>query len=84
MVIENLLGINIKYGKLYFNPCVPDSFDEYMVKLTYKKSRYRINVKNKFKKGNEKITIMLNGIKQKNNYIDLDGNDRDFIVEIEM
>ncbi len=84
VVIENILGINIKDKRLYFMPCLTDDFDEYKVNLVYKSSRYRIVVKNKYKGKNEDITIILNGIKQEKNYFDLDGSDRDFIVEIEM
>ena len=41
--IKYILGINIENGKLYINPCVPDSFNKYQVTFRWKKATYTLN-----------------------------------------
>ena len=84
VIIENILGIEIKENKIFFNPCIPDEWDEYSVKISYKTLRYKINVKNKMKKQNENLILKLDGVEQENKYIEMVGSNKDFTIDIEM
>ncbi len=84
VVIENILGIVIKENKIFFNPCIPNEWDEYSIKISYKTLKYKINVKNKNKKQNEIVTLKLDGVQQENKYIEIFGSNRDFTIDIEM
>ena len=82
--IENILGITIKDNKLYINPKIPNSWEEYSVKYLYKTSKYKINIKNIYKNESGIKNIKVNGVLQENNFVELLDNNRDFTIDIEM
>ena len=45
-VLEYILGLKIKEGFLYLEPCIPKDWKEYEIKYKYKTSIYNIKVKN--------------------------------------
>ena len=56
--VENILGIQIKFGKMKISPCVPDDWDEFDVRFKYYDAVYDIKYKQrKIKK------LLLNGKK---------------------
>ena len=65
--LHYILGINIKYGYLSINPCIPSEWKDYKIHYKYKNSIYNITVKNPNGKntGVEKMTLNNEEIQEK-------------------
>ena len=59
--IENILGLQIKKGKLIIEPCIPDDWKEYEIRYHFKSSIYHIKVKNPDRKNTGVTQILCNG-----------------------
>lgn len=57
--LENILGFKVEKDKLFINPCIPDDWEEYSIRYTYKDTVYNIEVKNieKMNMGTNKMII---------------------------
>jgi cellobiose phosphorylase len=44
LILESLLGIEIRGDCMTFNPCIPDTWRSYMIDLRYHSSWYHISV----------------------------------------
>ena len=42
LIIESLLGLRVDNGKLHFEPCIPDSWNNFSITYQYKTSNYHI------------------------------------------
>ncbi len=60
VVIEYILGLKIKDGYLYIEPCISKNWKEYEIKYKYKTSLYNIKVKNSNSKNTGVTKFILN------------------------
>ncbi len=60
--IHYILGLTIKEGYLYIEPCIPSSWKEYSIIYRYGSSIYHIKVQNKNEKTTGVEKILCNGI----------------------
>ncbi|MEK2646030.1 GH36-type glycosyl hydrolase domain-containing protein [Bdellovibrio sp. BCCA] len=59
--IESLLGIHIEGNRMYFKPCVPETWPFYDVQYRYKRSLYKIRVENFPQNKNENLVVVEEG-----------------------
>ena len=60
LIIESLLGLNLKANHLSFAPCVPAEWTEYKLRYRYRQTYYQITVHLQ-STGHEQIRIVLDG-----------------------
>jgi len=81
LIVESLLGLKREGGRLRFDPCLPAEWDGFQVRYRYKTTMYqiafRITVKRK-----EEMKVILDGINQKENAVDLTDDGSEHKVEI--
>ena len=61
VTIENILGLKLKNGYLYIEPCISKEWKEYEIRYKYKTSIYQIKVKNPNGKNTGVSRFILNG-----------------------
>ena len=81
--IKYILGLNIKNGYMYFNPCVSNNWKEYYIKYKYGKSIYNIKFINKNINDENNKKIILNGDVVDDNKIKLVDNSLINNIEVE-
>lgn len=79
-ILESILGLKREGNKLFFQPCVPASWDSFSIRYQFEKTTYNIN----FKKAENNAFIILNGSEQKTNYIELNGDAGNQEIEIHL
>ena len=74
--IEYILGLKIKDGKIKIDPCISSKWREYYLEYNYKKTVYKIRVKNQNSKMKGVSKVIVNGeeIKEKEIKMIDDGN----------
>ncbi len=80
---EYLLGLKIKNGYMYFEPCIPKDWKKYQIQYRYKESIYNITIKNIDGKNTGVSKVTLDGVEVENK-IKLDGAIKVFYVEVIM
>ncbi len=81
--IEYILGLKIKNGYMYFEPCIPKDWKEYQIQYRYKESIYNITVKNQLGKNTGVKRVSLNG-NEIENKLKLDGERNIYNIEVEI
>jgi len=61
LVVEDILGIVIRNHTLHIDPCIPQSWDRYSVKIKFKQSTYHIHILNVNKSTGGISTITVDG-----------------------
>ena len=57
--IENILGLKVEKGILKIEPCIPEKWEEYIIKYRYKTSIYNIKIRNPNGKNTRSARILL-------------------------
>lgn len=83
--IEYILGLKIDKGNLTILPCIPNGWNEYIIRYEYKTSIYNIKVKNISKDGkNDVKKFKVDGKEIDEKSIKLIDNGRRYEVEVEL
>jgi cellobiose phosphorylase len=74
--LESILGFGKNAEKLVIDPCIPKKWKEYSLEYRYRKTEYRITVKNPKNVNKGVSSMMMDGVSLSGNVIDLadDGN----------
>jgi cellobiose phosphorylase len=75
LIIESLLGLQLKGDQLYLNPCIPNNWDQFTVDYRYKETVYQITINR-----GPKNVLTLDGVVQKTNIISLSNDHKLHIV----
>ena len=82
--IEYILGMKIKNGILWFNPCIPKDWKEYSIRYKFGRSIYNIIIKNPNEKNSGVVCFKVNGNEIKEKAIKLQDDGNIYEIEIEM
>jgi cellobiose phosphorylase len=69
LMLETLLGVTLKGGKLHLKPCLPSEWDRFTLDYRYKETTYHITVLRAG--GMSKAGIAIDGVDQANNFVAL-------------
>ncbi|HCN84291.1 MAG TPA: cyclic beta 1-2 glucan synthetase, partial [Sphingobacteriaceae bacterium] len=69
LIIESFLGLHTEGGKLSFNPCIPIEWSSIKVHYRYGETMYHIIIEQK--NAGNKLTVMTDGILQKDDAVSL-------------
>ena len=84
VTVEYILGLKLKNGYLYVEPCIDKNWKEYEIRYKYKTSLYQIKVKNLNGRNTGTQKFILNGIEIKEKRALLQDNGKINIIEIHM
>lgn len=83
-ILEYILGLKIKNGFLWIEPCISKNWKEYQIKYKYKTSIYHISVNNKNGKNTGVERFILNGNEIKDKKIPLSDDGKIYNIQIFM
>lgn len=72
--LENIIGFRKKGDKLYFEPCIPKNWDEFIVEYRTGVSSFRIEIKNPERVSRGVLYIAVDGKQSQEGFIDLTMN----------
>ncbi|WP_027147606.1 GH36-type glycosyl hydrolase domain-containing protein [Methylobacter tundripaludum] len=80
--LEWMLGLNIRAGKMHFNPCIPREWRSYTLRYRHEETCYEIIVNNPNGVSKGVVSIELDGVPQLGSYIPLlhDGKTHQVLV----
>jgi len=81
LIVESLLGFQLKIDKLYITPCLPEDWKNYKIHYHYRSTIYNIEV-NQSSADKSVILITVDGVEQINSYIQLTDDGKDHHVEV--
>jgi cyclic beta-1,2-glucan synthetase len=81
LILESLLGINLKEGRLSFAPCLPWEWETFKVHYRYKETVYHITALQTHAAKNE-ITVRIDGVEQNDAVVRLVDDRQDHLVEV--
>ena len=84
VTVEYILGLKIKNGYLYVEPCIDKNWKEYEIRYKYETSIYQIKVKNLNSKNTGVEKFILNGVEIKEKRTLLQDNGKINTIEIFM
>ena len=84
VTIENILGLKLKNGYLYIEPCISKDWKEYEIRYKYKTSIYQIKVKNLNGKNTGVSKFILNGEEIKEKRVMLQDDGKIYAIDIFM
>ena len=84
VTVEYILGLKIKNGYLYVEPCIDKNWKEYEIRYKYETSIYQIKVKNLNSKNTGVEKFVLNGVEIKEKRTLLQDNGKINTIEIFM
>jgi cyclic beta-1,2-glucan synthetase len=84
LIVESVIGLRLKSGKLCFSPCLPASWDAFDVAYHFGTSEYTIQFKRTAMGSGGGVQVMLDGIAQRDGCIPLvdDGMEHHVIVDL--
>lgn len=74
LILESLIGLSLEYGKLHFTPCLPAEWENIRVTYRHAESTYHITMEQS--DAISGMEIILDGIRQKGNFIQLENDAR--------
>jgi cellobiose phosphorylase len=83
LIIESLLGINLKLNKLSFTPCLPVTWKSFKIHYRYHETFYHI-VFTQTGNGRNAVKVVLDGIEQNDLSITLNDDRKDHSAEVEV
>ncbi len=78
-----LLGLKVNKNILTFDPCIPDEWEEYLIRYKYNTSIYNIKLINCYKTNKVK-EVKINGMIENTNEIKMIDNNKIYDVEIKI
>ena len=82
LITESLLGLKREGNDLQILPCLPDHWTKYTLHYRYEETTYQITVIQTHVESATSITMILDGIKQKSERINLVNDYRTHVVEV--
>ena len=83
-ILEYILGLKIKNGKLKIEPCISKKWKEYEIRYKYKTTLYNIKIKNIYEKNVGINKFLLNGEELDTKEVELVDDGRIYNIEIFM
>jgi cellobiose phosphorylase len=83
LIVESLLGLRLETDKLYFEPCIPSDWVSFKINYRYRETIYRITL-TQLHESNIKLTIILDGAEQQDNFIRLVDDRQEHLAEIKL
>ena len=81
LIVESILGLQLKIDKLYITPCIPEEWKGFKLHYRYRSTFYNMIV-NRSSAAKGEISITVDGILQMNNYVQLKDDGKDHSVEV--
>jgi cyclic beta-1,2-glucan synthetase len=79
LIIESFLGLRREGTKLKFEPCIPVHWKSFSMRYKFETSLYFIEVK---QMANGELQILLDGVKQQTDYIEMVNDGKEHVVVI--
>ena len=83
LIVESLLGLRLETDKLYVDPCIPYDWISYKIHYRFRETIYRIVI-TQLHEVNARLTIILDGIESKDNFIRLADDRREHVAEVKL
>jgi cellobiose phosphorylase len=80
LITESLLGIKMEGNKLSLAPCIPEDWETFSIRYRHQNTFYQISFTQK--EGTGKMHIILNGVEQAANTIDLIDNGAEHSIQV--
>jgi cellobiose phosphorylase len=81
LILDSLLGLNLKGDTLRFTPCLPADWKEFKIHYRYRETVYHITVSQPHA-GSDEMNVTVDGVKQQNNTVPLVDDHREHFVEV--
>ena len=81
LIVESLLGLNLKPGRLEFSPRLPRGWDSVKISYRYRETIYAIEIR-RSADGGKGVSVSLDGERQEGPFVSLDDDRRQHEVEV--
>jgi cellobiose phosphorylase len=83
LILESILGIKVKDGKLELKPCIPTTWSSFKVRYRFGKTDYHITV-SQTPNGNEEMNVTIDGVLQAGHVINLVDDGIEHTIEVDL
>ncbi|PTN36335.1 glucoamylase family protein [Desulfonatronum sp. SC1] len=82
LIMESLLGLRMEANTLTFEPCLPAQWDAFTIRYRFRKTNYRITVRQQRADEDEAATVTVDGVVQRELAVALVDDGHDHVVEV--
>ena len=83
LIVESLLGLKLETDKLFIEPCIPIDWKTFKINYKFRDTMYKITV-NQLDEGRGNLTLTVDGVESKDNYIHLVDDRTEHEVELKI
>jgi cellobiose phosphorylase len=84
LIVESLLGLRTRAGRLYVKPCMPEDWTTYSLRYRHADTVYHITVVRSSIAGGTAARTLLDGVEVGDGGIPLDNDRREHMVEVRL